>query len=81
MNKILNGINYNLLKCHQVTSGVPQGLILGPILFNIAITNLDAGTGSILNKPADDTKLWGVADAPDSCAAIQIDLERLENWA
>lgn len=58
-----------------VTRGVPQGLILQPILFKIFINNVDDRMDY-----ADDTQLGGVADTLDGFAVIQRDLNRLENW-
>ncbi|KAK4826376.1 hypothetical protein QYF61_008047 [Mycteria americana] len=58
-----------------------QELILGPIQFHISINDLDNGPEYTLSKFAADIKLRGMADAPDSCTAIQRDLGGLEKWA
>lgn len=55
--------------------------ILGPVLLNLFINDLDDGLGCALSKFAGDTRLGGVAYSWKGQAAIQRDLDRLEKWA
>ena len=71
------GVDGRLSRLHPVTSGVPQGTVLGPILFlvHIALMGADVSAGTTSSSFADDTRLKrGIVEEQD-CVALQLDLE------
>ena len=64
-----------------VLSGVPQGYILGPILFLLYINDLEEAVTSKILKFADDTKLFRKNKGNGDKQQLQDDIDKLIKWS
>ena len=75
---IIDGASSNEV---SVRSGVPQGTVLGPLMFLIYINDIGEHITSNLRLFADDSLLYCAIDIPQDCLALQEDLDKLSQWS
>ena len=66
---------------NEVTSGVPQGSILGPLLFLFYVNDIPDIVSSTAKMFADDTKVYRKISSKAGCDSLQSDLNELAAWS
>ena len=74
-------INGKASEWTNVLSGIPQGSILGPVLFIIFINDLPGVVGSVCKLFADDCKLYKNIESEADLKELQDDILRLCHWS
>ena len=75
-------INGHYSEWLPVLSGVPQGSILGPLMFILYIDDLHSLVQSTsLKIYADDVALYAAVSSRQDCVDLQGDLSRVHDWS
>ena len=74
-------VNGEISSPAAVSSGIPQGSVLGPILFVLYINDLPDGISSNISLFADDTKIYNRVVNEEDSKVLQNDLEYLNEWS
>ena len=62
-------------------SGVPQGIVLGPLLFLIYINDIESQITSSIHLFADDSALYRPIYSESDSLSLQVDIFKLQKWA
>ena len=65
----------------NVKSGIPQGSVLGPILFVIFINDMPEVVDSMCQLFADDAKVFRSVDTKEEIRRLQVDIDKLHAWS
>ena len=65
----------------EVMSGVPQGTVLGPMLFLMYINDIAENINSNIRLFADDCVVYRQIDSPQDHVILQKDLNKLVDWS
>ena len=75
---VVNGVNSSYV---EVTSGVPQGSVLGPMLFLLYINDINNAIKSQIKLFADDSVLYRNIRSQNYQVILQNDLDTIYSWA
>jgi ribonuclease P/MRP protein subunit RPP40 len=74
-------VNGSTAEWVEVVSKVPQGSVLGPMLFLLYVDDLASLVKSNIKLFVDDTKIWANIKAREDANLLKLDLITLEEWS
>ena len=74
-------INGDINSLTSVTSGIPQGTVLTPLLFLCYINDITKDISPSIKLYADDVLIYNIINSEEDCVKLQNDLNILNEWA